>query len=80
MLKIKGMPSKKPSDVTPKPMKLIDRVLDRIDLDELSSSLADKLCKKLVESLNVDRLVSTLFDKHGEELQQGLMEAIVNRL
>ena len=74
------MPSKKPTDATPKPMKLIDRVLERIDLDELASSLADQLCGKFVESLNIDRLVTTLFDSHGEELRQGLMEAIVQRL
>ena len=60
-------------------MKLLDRVLDRIDLDELASPLADKLCEQLVGSLNVDRLVTTLFDNHGE-LQQGLMEAIMHRL
>ena len=76
------------SDAAPKPdgekptlaNRLIDRVLDRMDLDELTSSLADKLCEQLVESLNVNRLVTTLFDMHGEELKQGLVDAIVHRL
>ena len=74
------MPSKKPSDPSPKPIKLIDRVLDRMDLDKLTASLADKLGEKLLESLNVDGLVTTLFENHGAELQQGLVAAIVERL
>ena len=74
------MPAKKPGDANPEPTKLIDRVLERIDLDELASSLADKLCERLVESVNVDLLVTTLFDSHGEVLPQGLIEAIVQRL
>ena len=74
------MPSKKAGDAAPNPMNLIDRVLERIDLDELASTLEDRLCEKLVESVNVDRLVTTLFDSHGEELRQGLIEAIVHRL
>ena len=48
------MPSKKAGDAAPNPMNLIDRVLERIDLDELASSISEKLCVKLVESLNVD--------------------------
>ena len=51
-----------------------------MELEELTASLADKLCEKLVESLDVDRLVTTLFDMHGEELKQGLVDAIVHRL
>ena len=51
-----------------------------MDLDELTSALADKLCEKLMVSLNVDRLVTTLFDMHGQELEQGLVDAIVHRL
>ena len=74
------MPSKKPSDPNPKPIKLIDRVLDRMDLDKLTASLADKLGEKLLESLNVDALVTTLFENHGAELQQGLVAAIAERL
>ena len=83
------MPSRKPtSAAAPKPdgekptlaNRLIDRVLDRMDLDELTSTLADKLCEKLMVSLNVDRLATTLFDMHGEELEQGLIDAIVHRL
>ena len=74
------MPSKKAGDAAPNPMNLIDRVLERIDLDELASSISEKVCVKLVESLNVDCLVSTIFDSHGEELRKGLIEAIVQRL
>lgn len=60
--------------------RLFERRMVRIDLDELTSALADKRRKQLVDSLNVERTVTTRFDMHGEELQQGLVYAIVQRL
>ena len=36
--------------------KLIDRVLDRINLDELSNALADSLSSKLVDSIKIENL------------------------
>ena len=83
------MPNKKPSTATPKPHdvekptfanKLIDQVLDRIELDELSAVVAERMCEKMAGSLDVDRLATTLFDIHGEELKKGLVNAIVHRL
>ena len=74
------MPTKRIENSKPGAIKLIDRVLDRMDLDKLTASLADKLGEKLLESLNVDGLVMTLFENHGAELQQGLVAAIAERL
>ena len=74
------MPTKRIENSTPTTSKLVDRVIARLDMDALAESLADKLGEKMVESLNVDRIVTTLFDKHSDELQQGLVEAIVQRL
>ena len=75
-----GEPSKT-ADVEPNlRSKLIDRVLERIDLEELSTAIADRLGEKMLASVNVGLLVTTLFDKHGEELQRGLTNAILERL
>ena len=51
-----------------------------MDLDELTSTLADKLCEKLMVSLNVDKLATKRFDMRGEGLRQGLVDAVVHRL
>lgn len=60
--------------------RLFDRVLDNVDLDKRTATLADKLCVTMVEHNNLGRLVRTRCGMHGEELQQGLMDAIVHRL
>ena len=60
--------------------KLIDQVLDRMELDELTAVVAEKMCEQMAGSLDVDRLATTLFDIHGEELKTGLVNAIVHRL
>ena len=38
---------------------LIDKVIERIDLDELSNSLADRLASKLVDSIKIENLVES---------------------
>ena len=73
-------PTKWTDNSQPIASKLVDRVIVRLDMDALAESLADKLGGKMVGSLNVDRIVTTLFDKHSDELHQGLVEAIVQRL
>ena len=58
----------------------IDKVMERINLDDLSDTLADQLASKLVDSIKIESLVSSLFDKYGDELQRGLSDAILQRL
>ena len=74
------MPSKKPTSDAPFPNKLIDRVLAKIDLDALSDSLTEQISQKLLAAVNVDNLVTAVLDKHSEQLQEGLAQAILDRL
>ena len=54
--------------------------MERINLDDLSSTLADQLASKLADSITVDSLVLSLFEQYGEELQRGLSAAMMERL
>ena len=75
------MPSKKPTPDAPYPNKLIDRVLAQIDLDALTDSLTEQISQKLLAAVNVDdNLVTAVLDKHSQQLQEGLTQAILNRL
>ena len=82
------MPSKtssidttQPNDANPTlTTRLIDRIMQKLDLDQLAASLADKLGERLLASVNTDTLVDTLLDIYHEEFQHTLTEAILNRL
>ena len=74
------MPLKKPTPDAPYPNKLTDRVLARIDLDALTDSLTEQISQKLLAAVNVDNLVTAVLDKHSQQLQEGLTQAILNRL
>ena len=60
--------------------KLIDRVVQNIDLGEITTTIADKLCETIVEHLEVDMIVAALFNIYGVELHELLSQAIVDRL
>ena len=60
--------------------KLIDRVVQKIDLDEITTTIADKLSATIVEHLDVDMTVASLFKIYGVELHELLIQAIVDRL
>ena len=83
------MPSKKPtSDASPKPNgeaptltnKLIHRIVQKLDLDQLGDTLTDKLSEKLLSNVNVDGLVDTLFLRCQEDFQDALTQAIIEKL
>ena len=74
------MPTKKPTSDTPFPNKLIDRVIAKLDLDALSDSLTEQISQKMLAAVNVDNLVTAVLDKHGQQLQEGLAQAILDRL
>ena len=60
--------------------KLIDRVVQNIDLGEITTTIADKLCETIVEHLDVDMIVASIFKIYGVELHELLIQAIVDRL
>ena len=60
--------------------KLIDRVVQKIDLDEITTTIADKQCETIVEQLGADMRVASLFKIYGAELHELLIQAIVDRL
>ena len=60
--------------------KLVNKVIERIDIDSLSNTLADQLADKLADSINVDSLVATVFEHYREALQKSLTDAILQRL
>ena len=59
---------------------LIDRVVQNFDLDEITTTIADKLCETSVEHLDVAMLVASLFKIYGVELHKLLIQASVDRL
>ena len=82
------MPNKKPSDATPKPdggnptltTRLIDRIMQKMDLDQLAADLADRLGERLLATVSTDTLVNAIFEKYNEEFQQTFTQAILDRL
>ena len=60
--------------------KLVNKVIEQIDLDSLSNTLAEQLANKLADSTNVDSLVATVFENYKETLQKSLTDAILQRL
>ena len=60
--------------------KLIDRVVQKIYLDEITTTIADKLCETIVEHLDVDMIVASLFKIYGVELHELLIQANGDRL
>ena len=60
--------------------KLVNKVIEQIDLDSLSNTLAEQLANKLADSINVDSLVATVFENYREALQKSLTDAILQRL
>ncbi len=71
------MPGKTVSKLT---TSLIDKSMERVNLDDPTDTLADQLASKLVDSIKIESLVSSLFDKYGDELQRRLSDTILQRL
>ena len=60
--------------------KLLDRVLQKLDLDNITTAIADKRCETFVEHLDVDMTVASLFNIFGVASRELLSQAIVERL
>ena len=82
-----NMPSKKPTAVgVPNgeaPMqttRLIQRIVQNLDLDKLCETLAGKLSEKLLSNANTDDLVVTLSLKCQDDFKDTLTQAILERL
>ena len=74
------MPAKTTTDQSTVSIKLMDKIVGQLDLNKISSSLAESLVKRLLESLDVNRLADVVFERHGTELQEGLVNAIIAHL
>ena len=77
------MPSKKPTSDAAQPSvasRLIDRIMDNLDIDGIASSLADQLGQKLLATVSTDSLVNVLFDKYHEEFHQTFTQALLDKL
>ena len=68
----------KPS--APLPVKIVERVLPKLDTDQLADAIAGKLSERLLTSLQVDSIVSTLLEKYGSELDEAITAAIVEKM
>ena len=71
------MPTKEPPTI---PSKLVHKIVGQLDLEKLAAALADSLSKKLLESLEVDKLANIVFDRFAEELQEGIVSAIISKM
>ena len=55
-------------------------MLAQIDLDALTDSLTEQISQHMLAAVDVDDLVTAVHDKHSQQLQEGLPQAILNRL
>ena len=80
IIKDTTMPSKKLTPDAPFPNTFIDRVLAQIDLDALTDSLTEQISQKLLGAVNIGNLVTAVLDKRSQQLQEGMAQAILDRL
>ena len=83
------MPSRKPTiDAPPKPdgekpllnSRRIDKVMAKLDLDQLTSTLANQIGETLLATVSTYFLVNVLFDKYHKAFQHTFTQAILDRL
>ena len=73
------MPSRK-STSDAAPGKLATKILEHIDLDKLSESVAQQVGERILADFAISDLVDTLVQKYQHELQAQITQAIVDRL
>ena len=62
------------------PAKIVERVLPKLDLDQLADGIAAKLSEEILTSLKIDTIVATLLEKFGGEVEEALTSAIIERM
>ena len=60
--------------------KLTCKILETIDFQELSESVADQISEQIASKIQTCELVDRLLQKYQEEIQAAITEAIVQRL
>ena len=76
----------KPATADPEPTgptlvdSILDKVVDCVDIDGLSSQLADRLAHRLGSAVSVDSLADAILSQHTEELSRRLPERLTERL
>ena len=62
------------------PTKIVQRVMHKLALEELSDTIATKLSEQILSRLQVDTLVATLLEKYGDELENAITTAIMETI
>ena len=76
----KTVDSSKPGEPEQTRGKLVNRIIQNIDIDNLVDSVADQLSEKIFAKFPLSDVEDKLFDKYQEELQASIMEAIIQQL
>ena len=59
---------------------VVEKVMDRLGMSELTPALATSLEDKLATSIDVSRLTSALWELHGDALQSKLEQMLLAKL
>ena len=62
------------------PAKLVERVLPKLNTDQLADAIAVKLSDQILTSLQVDKIVSSLLERYGSEVEEAITSAVIARM
>ena len=76
------MPAKRVASPTPVdlPAKIVAMVLPKLDLEQLSENIAQKLSEHILTHLELDSVVRAIMDKHGGAVEDALTSALIRRM
>ena len=76
------MPAKRVASPTPVdlPAKIVAMVLPKLDLEQLSENIAQKLSEHILTHLELDSVVMAIIGKHGGEVEAAITSAIIERM
>ena len=60
--------------------RLTDKLVENIDINKLSDSVADQISERIASNCKTSDLVDRLLEKHYDEIQAAMTEAIIQRL
>ena len=70
----------KPTASQPLSARLVEKILVKLDVDQLAEAIGDKLSEQMLGSLHTDAIVARLVEKYGPEVEEALTSAIIERL
>ena len=77
------MPARRTVSSTPAeslPAKIVERVLPKLNTDQLADAIAVKLSDQILTSLQVDKIVSSLLERYGSEVEEAITSATIDRM